>query len=63
MGSKLRTYERENGVLMRELEGIRGNNKELDGVRFTHEKSLAEYRVRVESLEGQLRNKEEIIAR
>jgi len=46
-----------------EIAAIRGSNKELDSLRFNHEKALTEYRVRLESLEAQVKNKEEVIAK
>ncbi len=63
LSGKLRAFERETSIMQKEIETMRGSNKELDSLRFGNEKTLAEYRVRLEGLEAQVRNKEDVIAK
>jgi hypothetical protein len=60
LSGKVRTYENEVNLLQADIQTVRTGNKELDTLRFTHEKLITELRVKVEGLEVQVRNKEEL---
>ena len=63
LSGKVRTYENEVDLLQKEIQNVRIGNKELDSIRFTNEKQITELRVKVEGLEAQVRNKEELASK
>ena len=61
LSGRTKVYEKENAVLQAEIENLRVENKELTHSGFNGEKKITELLTRIESLEGQVRNRDELI--
>ena len=57
----LKAFEKENAVLQSEIQSRRAENTELSEVRFSNEKKVAQLTATIESLETQVKNKDEIV--